>query len=114
MPHPMGFFLFFSHFFFKTGVFLLKEPPGTPKNIHELTWLFRFDDSKSVHQKWLFHHFHPLKIGGVFLFKWAMIIRGSDEFTERAWDDVFSFSNPKLKARSLKICPKISNINIGS
>ena len=26
-------------------------------------WLFQLDDSKSLHKKWLFHHFHPLKNG---------------------------------------------------
>ena len=24
-------------------------------------WLFQVDDSKSLHKKWLFHHFHPFK-----------------------------------------------------
>ena len=26
-------------------------------------WLFQLDDSKSLHKKWLFHHFHPFKTG---------------------------------------------------
>ena len=26
-----------------------------------LKWLFQLDDSQSLHKKWLFHHFHPLK-----------------------------------------------------
>ena len=26
-------------------------------------WLFQLDDSKSLHKKWLFHHFHPFKPG---------------------------------------------------
>ena len=32
-----------------------------PKNM--FNWLFKLDDSTSLHEKWLFHHFHPLKIG---------------------------------------------------
>ena len=24
-----------------------------------IKWMFQLDDSKSLHRKWLFHHFHP-------------------------------------------------------
>lgn len=38
------------------------QPPGTPRPTVSL-WLFQFHDSKSLHGKWLFNHFQPLKIG---------------------------------------------------
>ena len=42
--------------------FVLFDSPLEPET-SVYKWLFRLDDSKSLHKKYLFHHFHPFKTG---------------------------------------------------
>ena len=57
------------------------QPPGTPRPTVSL-WLFQFHDSKSLHGKWLFNHFQPLKIGWLSSSRQLLIQITKDQLSE--------------------------------
>ena len=55
-------FHYFHHPFWGTIIFGNTHINLEPET-STLKWLFQLDASKSLYEKWLFHHFHPLKHG---------------------------------------------------